>query len=144
VSLYTPPSLRAAIEAALLVQLGGADPPWRVSRMSARLFPGQDTSQIERLAFAVGLGATEPLSRQARGRIRARTEVMVKFTANIRADNHVADEDQALVYELLILDALTDTAPVPVTVERIERDVIGDGTIFYGVLRCSALHAYET
>lgn len=143
-AFYTPPALRAAVEAALLGELGTATPPWRVSRLAADLFPGADPSQIERLSFAVGIPATEPLSRQAKGRIRARSEIVVKFTANLRGDNHVADLDQGMAYELLITDALTDTAPVPITIERIERSVIGDGTIFYGLLRCSALHAYET
>ena len=138
-----PASLRAAIETALSDELvDNAVPPWTVSRMNWRLFPGQDPQNIEVRSFAVGIPSTEPFARQVAGKVAAHSQVVVKFTAKLRADNHVSDEDTAMASEVLFHDLLLGSMPCPLTVDRIERDAVGDGTVFLGTFTCTALHNY--
>lgn len=141
--MHTPVALRQAIEAVLLDQLGAAEPPWEVSRMSWRLFPGKDSRKVENLSFAVGVNKTKPYARTTAGAVRAHSEVIVKFTVRLRGDSHVASEDDAMAYELQIHDLLTDQMPVPLIVDLIERDLVADGDVFLGTFTCTANHTYE-
>jgi hypothetical protein len=83
------------------------------------------------------------------------TEVLVRYTARIRADGALpdvvdaADYDLALEHEATLLQAVsalkTATAALDgvwLTWSSVDRDVTGDGTYLAGTIRANALHSF--
>lgn len=142
---YSPSQIRSTIEAALVSALGDDSPPWHLSRLAADVYPGADPREVEAQSFAVGVGGSDFEGRQraSAGYLPAvRTAVVVKFCAQLRADNHVTDYDTALVLENTLLSALVTASPCPLMVDSMTREIVGDGTLFLGTVRCTALHSY--
>lgn len=142
---YAPSQLRSSIETALVTALGDDVPPWALSRLSADIYPGADPREVEAQSFAVGMGESvfEGRQRAAAGYLPAvRTQVIVKFCVQLRADNHVGDYDTALVLENALLSALVTASPCPLMVDSMTREIVGDGLVFLGTVRCTALHSY--
>lgn len=140
---YPPHKVRQAIERQLLAILGAQQPAWRVSRFTYDAMPGADTDQIEALAFAVGLPESALEGRQTGTRaIKTTTQVGIRFTSRLRADNQVGDYDLGLEREQALLYALRTLDEGQVHVESIAREVIGAGTVFLGHVRGFVVHSY--
>lgn len=142
---FSPSQIRSSIETALVSALGDDSPPWALSRLSADIYPGADPREVEALSFAVGVGesAFEGRQRASAGYLPAvRTQVLVKFCSQLRADAHVDDYDTALVREAALLAALMTASPCPLMVDSITREIVGDGLVFLGTVRGTALHSY--
>ena len=137
---FTLPQLRQAIEAELVTRL----PTWTVSRLSYELFPGADAMAIVARAFAVGLGDREFLPRGRGGLATTMTQVLIRFTSILRADDHVTSLDEALTLEAALVVAVAAIGNPPVTLIGSSGSVVGDGTVYLGELRTTVLHAYPT
>jgi hypothetical protein len=145
VATYSPSQIRSSIETSLVSALGDDTPPWELSRLAADRYPGADPREVEALSFAVGVGesAFEGRQRPSAGYLPAvRTQVIVKFCSQLRADAHVDDYDTALVREAAMLAALVAASPCPLLIESITREIVGDGLVFLGTVRGTALHSY--
>lgn len=142
-----PATIRARIQARLAAVLGILSPPWRPSALSYDLFPGADLQDVEALAYAVGLPSTTFLDgrQPSGGQAPARTIVGIKFSSYLRADAHVGDYDVALAREAALVVALGGTTgsggPAP-RVVQVDRQVIGDGTVFLGHVTVEVFHGY--
>ena len=143
----SPADLRSRIEARIASVLGGASPPWKVAGLAYDMFPGADLADREALSYAVGLpGTTFVDGRQpSGGQAPARTTVGVRFTSYLRTDAHVADYDVALAREVALIAAVRGTSgtggPSPRAVQ-VDREVVGDGTVFVGTVIFEVFHGY--
>ena len=142
-----PADLRSRIESRIASVLGGASPPWKVAGLAYDLFPGADMADREALSYAVGLPGTTFLDgrQPSGGQAPARTSVGVKFTSYLRSDAHVADYDVALGREALLIAAVRGTTgtrgPSP-RVVQVDREVVGDGTLFVAAVIFEVFHGY--
>jgi len=143
----TPADLRDRIEARIDSALGAGSPPWVVAGLAFDMFPGSDLSDREALSYAVGVPSTTFVDgrQPSGGRAPARTTVGVRFSTFLRSDAHVADYSVALTREALLLAALRGTSGAggpAVRLVSVDRQIVGDGTLFVATILCEVFHAY--
>ncbi len=153
VATIDPSAIRQRIAAAISSTLG---PAYKESRWAPPLFPdgpaAQDTRHLAHKGYSVYLSTTDEArdGRQARGGVGeyVRTNVHVSFGWRLRADNQVADYDDALDAEKAVIAAVLSVTPNPslrVRWERVAgRAVTGDGELFVGRLDFSVYHHMAT
>lgn len=137
-----PAQIREDIEEHLRTVLGALDPAWRVSAGDYHTFPGADPQQREPLCFSVGLPESELMGRKGTAGAGCVTSFGVKFLSRIRADRRPADVGLGYEREELVMAALRSLSQGTVTPQRITREVIGDGTVYYGHITGIIVHAY--
>jgi hypothetical protein len=144
-----PADLRARVQSQILADLGqvSSSPRWRVATLAYDVFPGADLSDREALSFAVGLVSTTFLDgRQPSGGVApARTTIGVRFSCFLRSDAHVADYDVALAREAELVASIRSAVGAGGPAARlvsIDREVVGDGTLYLAEVRAEVFHPY--
>ena len=122
---------------------------WRESPMPPGMGPA-DPGRFAHLAFSVWTPATDFAAPGDSSRIQrgttgglVRTNLRIRWTYRLRADNAVADYDSALAAEAAAVKAVTGVSALGglhIAIVGTAREVVGDGTWLLCEINATATH----
>lgn len=138
----------ATIRQTIAASIQEACPTWRESGQVYARFPGSERHPIVGAPlYAVSVLSTEieaPLARQRRGALLvAVSTVGVRLATPLRAHAGPADEDAASEPEASLVAALVGPdQPYTLELQRVRRDVLGEGTVYLTEVTVRVSHYY--